>query len=148
MFSVVRSVLLRPLPYPDPDRLLRIRRGSSAPDLRDLTAQGRSFEGFAGYRPQFFDVPGDPLAERLDGSGYPDGMRGEKIPLGSRILAVCDAFAAMTSERPWRMPMSDHDALVRLHRESGSRFDPDVVEAFAACLNSEPVRSTAPVAAQ
>ena len=68
MFSVVRAVLLRPLPYPQPDQLLRIRRGSSAPDLRDLSSQSRTCAGFAGYRPQFFDVPGEPLAERLDGA--------------------------------------------------------------------------------
>jgi putative ABC transport system permease protein len=92
MFSVVRAVLLRPLPYPDPDRLLRIRRGSSAPDLRDLAEQGRSFEGFAGYRPQFFDVPGDPLAERLDGAlvtGDAFRLLGT-APARGRVLTAAD----------------------------------------------------------
>jgi two-component system cell cycle response regulator len=84
--------------------------------------------------------------ERFDGSGYPDGLRGEKIPLGGRIIAVCDAFAAMTSDRPWRAPMSEQDAMARLRREAGNRFDPAVVEAFEACqldLSSELGRSTA-----
>src|SRR5205085_10999558 len=80
--------------------------------------------------------------EHFDGSGYPDGLGGDKIPLGSRILAVCDAYAAMTSERPWRAPMSDQDAVARLEREAGTRFDPEVVAAFAATLSISPARST------
>ncbi|HEX9746587.1 MAG TPA: HD-GYP domain-containing protein [bacterium] len=66
--------------------------------------------------------------ERFDGSGYPDGLEGELIPLGSRILAVADAFDAMTSPRPFRGPMSDMDALDELRRESGGQFDPVIVE--------------------
>jgi diguanylate cyclase (GGDEF)-like protein len=89
--------------------------------------------------------------ERFDGSGYPDGLRGERIPVGGRIIAVCDAFAAMTSDRPWRVPMGREEALARLRREAGSRFDPAVVETFEACqlaLNTEPPRSTAPAEAR
>ncbi len=109
MFSVVHAALLRPLPYSDPDRLLRIRRSSSAPDLLDLAGQGRAFEGFAGYRPQFFDVPGDPLAERLDGAlvtGDVFRLLGTRPALG-RLLGPGDdvpgsAKAAVVSDTFWR----------------------------------------------
>jgi diguanylate cyclase (GGDEF)-like protein len=80
--------------------------------------------------------------ERYDGRGYPDGLEGEAIPLGARIVAVCDAFGAMTAERSWRAPMSVEEAVDRLRSEAGTRFDPAVVEAFAALLSSEPGRST------
>jgi len=109
MFSVVRAVLLRPLPYPDPDRLLRIRRGSSAADLRDLAEQGGSFEGFAGYRPQFFDLPGEPLAERLDGllvTGDALRLFGIAPALGRMLNAADDRAGAekvvVVSDRFWR----------------------------------------------
>jgi len=109
MFSVVRAVLLRPLPYAEPDRLVRVRRGSSAPDLRDLTAQSRTCEGFAGYRPQFFDVPGEPLAERLDGAlvtGDALVLLGTKPALGRVLTADDDHVGAekvvVVSDRFWR----------------------------------------------
>jgi hypothetical protein len=100
MFSVVRAVLLRPLPYAEPDGLLRIRSGSSAPDLRDLTAQSRTCEGFAGYRPQFFDVPGEPLAERVDGAlvtGNALGLLGTKPALGAFSLLTTTTWARRKS---------------------------------------------------
>jgi polar amino acid transport system substrate-binding protein len=68
--------------------------------------------------------------ERWDGSGYPDGLSGERIPLASRIIAVCDSFNAMTSDRPYRRAMSAEDALTELHVNAGWQFDPAVV--FAA----------------
>jgi HD-GYP domain-containing protein (c-di-GMP phosphodiesterase class II) len=69
--------------------------------------------------------------EHWDGSGYPDGLYGQNIPLGSRIIAVADAFDAMTtSDRPYRSAMSPELALEEIRRNSGTQFDPRVVEAF------------------
>jgi two-component system cell cycle response regulator len=68
--------------------------------------------------------------ERWDGSGYPDSLRGEQIPLGARVVAVCDAYAAMISERPYSVAMRPSRALEELRRGAGSQFDPKVVEAF------------------
>lgn len=80
--------------------------------------------------------------ERWDGSGYPDGLAGEAIPLGSRIIAVADAFDAMTSERVYRPAMSIESALAELRRGQGTQFDPQIVEVFhqaeaAGSLNLE-----------
>jgi diguanylate cyclase (GGDEF)-like protein len=72
--------------------------------------------------------------ERHDGAGYPDGLAGEDIPLGARIVFVCDAFAAMTSERPYRAAMTDFAALAELSKNAGTQFDPVVVRAFAYVL--------------
>jgi two-component system cell cycle response regulator len=68
--------------------------------------------------------------ERFDGSGYPDGLAGDAIPLGARIVAVCDAFYAMTSVRPYRPAISPEDALTELRACAGTQFDPEVVAAF------------------
>jgi putative nucleotidyltransferase with HDIG domain len=72
--------------------------------------------------------------ERFDGSGYPDGLAGDAIPEGSRILLVADAFDAMTGPRPYQLPLSIDDALRELRRHAGTQFDPRVVEAFDAYL--------------
>lgn len=76
-------------------------------------------------------------AERFDGSGFPDGLAGDAIPLGSRIVAVAVAYAAMTASRPYRAASSPEDALAELRRCAGSQFDPDVVEALAADISEE-----------
>ncbi len=70
--------------------------------------------------------------EAFDGTGYPDGLDAELIPLGARIIAVCDAFDAMTAMRTYRAAMSDNEAYAELRRCSGSQFDPSVVAAFCA----------------
>ncbi|MBE0416513.1 MAG: GAF domain-containing protein [Coriobacteriia bacterium] len=75
--------------------------------------------------------------ERYDGSGYVGGLAGGAIPLGSRILAVADAFVAMTSERSYRGALSDPEALEELQRESGTQFDPEIVDAFLAINASQ-----------
>jgi diguanylate cyclase (GGDEF)-like protein len=69
--------------------------------------------------------------ERVDGGGYPDGLAGPEIPLGAKIIAVCDAYDAMVAPRPYRDPKSTPDALAELRLCAGSQFDPDVVAAFA-----------------
>ncbi|MDI7252887.1 MAG: HD-GYP domain-containing protein, partial [Actinomycetota bacterium] len=68
--------------------------------------------------------------ERYDGTGYPDGLKGEEIPLGSRIIAVADAFESMTSDRPYRKALPLEEALAELRRGAGRQFDPRVVEVF------------------
>jgi two-component system, cell cycle response regulator len=72
--------------------------------------------------------------ENHDGTGYPDGITGAEIPLGSRIIYVCDAFHAMTTDRPYRRAMDEDAALDELRRCAGSQFDPAVVEQFCLAL--------------
>ena len=72
--------------------------------------------------------------ERPDGTGYPDGLRLEQIPMPARIIAVVDAFDAMTNDRPYRRAMPVADAVAELRRHAGTQFDTTVVEAFAATI--------------
>jgi putative nucleotidyltransferase with HDIG domain len=64
--------------------------------------------------------------ERWDGAGYPDGLAGTRIPLASRVIAICDSFNAMTSDRPYRRAMSRDDALAELRAHAGWQFDPQI----------------------
>jgi HD-GYP domain-containing protein (c-di-GMP phosphodiesterase class II) len=74
--------------------------------------------------------------EHYDGRGYPDGLAGEDIPVEARIISCCDAFNAMTTNRPYRPAMSLQDAQAELRRNRGSQFDPDVVDALLAITSS------------
>jgi HD-GYP domain-containing protein (c-di-GMP phosphodiesterase class II) len=77
--------------------------------------------------------------ERWDGRGYPDGIEGEAIPLGARIVAVCDAFSAMREVRPYGNVLTEAAALAELRRCAGTQFDPRVVRAFCATQEALPV---------
>ncbi|MBS1721846.1 MAG: HD domain-containing protein [Armatimonadetes bacterium] len=69
--------------------------------------------------------------ERWDGEGYPDGLAGDQIPLGARIIGACEAFDVLLTGSPWRHAVDDDEALAELRRCAGAQFDPDVVAAFA-----------------
>jgi len=68
--------------------------------------------------------------EKYDGTGYPSGLKKEQIPLGARVMAVVDAFEAMTRERPYKQRLSVNEAILELKKNSGTQFDPKVVKAF------------------
>lgn len=74
--------------------------------------------------------------ERYDGKGYPDGLKGEGIPLVARILSVADSFDAMTTDRPYRIALSFADAIKELEKNKGTQFDPLVVDVFIKIYNS------------
>jgi len=77
--------------------------------------------------------------ERFDGMGYPDGLRGEDIPLLARILFVADAFDSMTADRPYRKAPGVEYALYELMRCAGTQFDPSIVHAFLSIAHSLPI---------
>lgn len=81
--------------------------------------------------------------ERFDGDGYPNGLRGQQIPLNARIVAVADAYDAMVSARPYRNRFTHEEAMAELRRGAGSQFDPDIVRAFVELMdgNDEEVTS-------
>jgi HD-GYP domain-containing protein (c-di-GMP phosphodiesterase class II) len=79
--------------------------------------------------------------EKLDGSGYPDGLRGEAIPIGSAIILVSDAFDAMTTHRAYRSVLSLQMTMQELQRCSGRQFDPRVVEAFVGIVGRQGINA-------
>jgi HD-GYP domain-containing protein (c-di-GMP phosphodiesterase class II) len=74
--------------------------------------------------------------ERYDGGGYPSGLQGDAIPLEARVIAVADAYDAMTSDRPYRKAMAHEHALLEIKKASGQQFDPKVVEAFLSVVDA------------
>ncbi|GAH32715.1 unnamed protein product, partial [marine sediment metagenome] len=78
--------------------------------------------------------------ENFDGTGYVDGLKGESIPLGARILGVAEAYVAMTSERPHRGAMSAAQALSELKNSAGRQFDPKIIDTFAQLIEKESER--------
>jgi len=123
--AVPEEILRKPGPLTDPERMVLERHPQIG--FRMLESLGV-----------------DPVAEwvlhhheRWDGTGYPDGLHGDTIPLGARIIFVADAYDAMTSERVYQRRLSDDEALTELSRCAGTQFDPEVVAAFATDLGVE-----------
>ncbi|MEA2472306.1 MAG: hypothetical protein QOE06_221 [Thermoleophilaceae bacterium] len=79
--------------------------------------------------------------ERWDGRGYPDGLQGEQIPEAARVVFCCDAYSAMTTDRPYRQAMSPEDAVAELRGNSGTQFEPRVVEALVAVVEADRARA-------
>ena len=75
------------------------------------------------------------VRERWDGTGYPDGLKGEQIPLGARIFAIADAFEAITAGRPWRAKRSVTESVQELRLRAGTQFDPTLIEPFILLVN-------------
>ncbi len=82
--------------------------------------------------------------ERYDGNGYPDGLKGKEIPVEARVIAVADAYDAMTSPRPYRPPMSQRQVLDVLRREAGGQWDPDMVTEFIRLVREAALAEQAP----
>jgi HD-GYP domain-containing protein (c-di-GMP phosphodiesterase class II) len=81
--------------------------------------------------------------ERFDGTGYPDGIPGPAIPLGARIIGVCDAYVRMTTEQPYQRAFSSSDALAELRRCAGTQFDPGIVDVVCDLIGRHGHRAAA-----
>jgi len=102
--------------------------------MRQHPVNARDFLSHIEYLADAVDIPYS-HHEWWDGSGYPQGLVGEQIPLGARVFAVVDVYDALTSDRPYRKAWTPGDAKAHLREQSGTHFDPRVVEAFLARLN-------------
>ena len=78
--------------------------------------------------------------ERVDGKGYPHGLRGDQIPIGARIIAVVDSYSAMTEGRVYKAPRSHEEAIAELVLNTGKMYDPEVVNAFISLFNKQDIK--------
>jgi ribonuclease P protein subunit RPR2 len=117
--AVPDSILFKPGPLTAEERLLMSRHTIvGAEIMRDIEFLAEASKVVRSHH------------ERWDGSGYPDGLAGEEIPLTARVFAVADVFDALTTDRPYRPALSFEEAHAMIVAESGSHFDPAVVDAF------------------
>lgn len=114
--------------------------------IKTHTQQTREILQQINFEGKYKDVPdvAGSHHEKWDGTGYPEGLKGEFIPLGARIVAVADYFEAVTSKRHYREPMPTNVALNLLKEESGTSFDPEIVEAFIRYYNRHYNGNTGP----
>ena len=126
--AIPDAILNKPVPLDDEERAL----------IQQHTVFGEQILAPAPFLSQVREIVRH-AHERWDGSGYPDGLSGEQIPLGSRIVFVVDAYHEMASDRTYRATMSRADALSELRANAGTQFDPRVVEVFVAALEDGPL---------
>lgn len=123
-----------------PDSIL-LKEGPLTPEER-VYMQRHSQYGFDLLHPIEYLRPAISIPyghhEKWDGTGYPNGLKGEEIPLEARLFALIDVWDALTSDRPYRKAMSVTDALKIIQKDSGTHFDPRLVEIFIKYMNSEP----------
>ncbi|MGQ9732147.1 MAG: HD-GYP domain-containing protein [Candidatus Zipacnadales bacterium] len=121
-----------------PDRILRKPDRLTLAEFRLIKEHPGAGEAI--LRPIDFGVPVGSIIrhhhEKLDGSGYPDGLKGDEISLGARVLAVIDIYDALVSDRPYRKAWTRENALAQLRREAGTKLDARVVETLASVLES------------
>jgi diguanylate cyclase (GGDEF)-like protein len=126
--GIPASILLKPGPLDEQERMLI----ESHPELGERILA--PIEQLGDVRPIV-----RACHERWDGTGYPDGLRGEEIPVEARIIFACDAFHAMTTDRPYRERLPVAEAFRRLREAAGTQFDPAVVEAVLRVVGEEPL---------
>jgi HD-GYP domain-containing protein (c-di-GMP phosphodiesterase class II) len=133
-----------------PDAILTKEGGLSPEEWDCIRRHPVLGEQILGQAPELTDVT--PLVlhhqERYDGTGYPERLEGEEIPLGSRIIAAADAYHAIISDRPYRSRRTHSEAVMELGRCSGAQFDPSVVDSLLTVLESdEKIRGLLPLGA-
>jgi HD-GYP domain-containing protein (c-di-GMP phosphodiesterase class II) len=122
-----------------PDRVLQKEGPLSGEEWEDIKSHPLIGSKIAKSWPELAPVADVILHhhERWDGHGYPDRLCGESIPIASRIIAVVDAFDAMTSQRPYRDPLKPEEALREIQRQAGSQFDPQMARMLADIVSAE-----------
>jgi len=123
-----------------PDRILNKKGKLNLEDWEAIKSHPRLGANIVGNIPDLAPCVGFILYhhERWDGTGYPEGLKGKAIPFGARLLAVADAFAAMTSARPYRDPLCEDKVLQRLRHGAGTQFDPELVKVFIGLIEAVP----------
>lgn len=121
-----------------PDEVLNKKAKLSRENWETIKAHPRLGTNIVSNIPQLVGCADSILHhhERWDGAGYPEGLKGEQIPLESRILAIADSFEAMSSARPYRPALSREDVLEELRKGAGSQFDPNLVEVFIGIIEA------------
>jgi len=128
-----------------PDHILK-KPGPLTPEEREIVQRHVVLSNLIIKGIPYAEDVGDAVAnhhERWDGGGYPRGLKGEEIPLLGRIMAVVDAYSAITSDRPFRKGQSHRVAVAELRRNAGTQFDPDLAERFIEVMESRRKEETA-----